>query len=86
MSKNDNSFEQQVLDFYGYKKIMNDLLDWTHEKDTDKLTINDMAKLSIMCDIAQKYSGITGLQLATYKNKMQIEMHNQLERDRNNKH
>lgn len=80
----DNSFEQQLLDFYGYKKIMINLLDGTFEKDNDKFSVSNMAKLSIMNDIAQKYSGISNGDLASAKNKMQIEMYNQLEKDRQN--
>ena len=37
MSKNDNSFEAQILAFYGYKQIMNDLLDWDLIEDTNRL-------------------------------------------------
>lgn len=82
MASADNSFEAQMIFFYGYKKIMATLLDWCEDKNDDKLTISDMAKLSIMCDIAQKYSGINKTELASAKNKMQIEMYEQLERDR----
>lgn len=83
MSGHDNSFEKQMLDFYNYKKIMNNLLDWTDDS-KEKLTILDMAKLSIMCDIAQKYSEISKIDLEREKNKLQIKMYNQLEIDRQN--
>lgn len=81
----DNSFERQMIDFYDYKKVMNSLLDWTFEENKDKLSILDMAKLSIMCDIAQKYSGISKDEMERQKNILQIELYAQLERDRNKK-
>lgn len=84
MAGNDNSFEKQMLDFYGVKKTTNILLDWLNRSFNEKLNVSEMANLSIFCDVAQKYSEISKSDLEKEKNKLKIELYNQLEIDRQN--
>lgn len=80
MSKNDNSFERQLLDFYGLDKIGIML-----NKMSDNTDLKDSALTSISLDIALKSVNISKAELESAKNKIQIELYAQLERDRNKK-
>lgn len=80
MSKNDNSFERQLLDFYGIDKISLIL-----NKMSDKTSLKDVALTQIGFDIALKLTGISKEEMERNKNILQIELYAQLERDRNNK-
>lgn len=82
MSRNDNSFEQQVLDFYGEK-----ILDEIHSKYQDDIRISDelsIVYLSIYLDLVMKKYGISKQYLNKEKNIIQIQLYNQLEKDRSN--
>ena len=82
MSRNDNSLEQQLLDFYGEK-----ILDEIHFKYQDDIRTSDelsIVYLSIYLDLIMKKYGVSKQFLEREKNKLQIELYSQLERDRNN--
>ena len=82
MAGNDNSFEQQVLDFYGEK-----ILDEIHSKYEDQETISDelsIVYLSLYLDLVMKKYRVSKQYLNKEKNKLQIELYNQLEIDRQN--
>lgn len=76
----DNSFERQVLDFYGLDKAGNIL---------DSMVTGDVteraALAQIMLDIGIKDLGISKDEMERQKNILQIELYAQLEKDRNKK-
>lgn len=76
----DNSFERQMLDFYGEK-----ILDEIHLKYEDQENISDelsIVYLSIYLDLVMKKYGVSKHYLNKEKNKLQIELYAQLEIDR----
>ena len=78
----DNSFEKQILDFYGEK-----ILDEIHSKYEDQENISDelsIVYLSIYLDLIMKKYGVSKEFLEREKNRIQIELYNQLEIDRQN--
>ena len=78
----DNSFEKQILDFYGEK-----ILDEIHSKYEDQENISDelsIVYLSIYLDLIMKKYGVSKQFLEREKNKLQIELYAQLEVDRQN--
>lgn len=75
----DNSFERQLLDFYGLDKIGIML-----NKMSDNTDLKDSALTSISLDIALKSVNISKAQLESAKNKLKLELYNQLEKDRSN--
>lgn len=82
MSRNDNSLEQQLLDFYGEK-----ILDEIHSKYQDDIRISDelsIVYLSIYLDLVMKKYRVSKQYLNKEKNRIQIELYNQLEIDRQN--
>ena len=82
MSGNDNSFEKQMLDFYGEK-----ILDEIHFKYQDDIRTSDelsIVYLSIYLDLVMKKYRVSKEFLNKEKNKLQIELYNQLEKDRQN--
>lgn len=82
MSRNDNSLEQQLLDFYGKK-----ILDEIHSKYQDDIRISDelsIVYLSIYIDLVMKKYRVSKQYLNKEKNRIQIELYNQLEKDRIN--
>lgn len=82
MAGNDNSFERQMIDFYGFE-VFKDKLNTMHSR-LDK-DISSVAIQFILFEIHLKYIGISKSELEREKNKIQIELYAQLERDRNNK-
>lgn len=80
MAGHDNSFEKQMIEFYGLDKISLML-----NKMSDNTNLKDSALTSISLDIALKSVNISKAQLESAKNKIQIELYAQLERDRNKK-
>lgn len=79
MAGKDNSFEKQMLDFYGIDKIVSIL-----EKKSDGNIIKEQALRQIGFDILMKYDNISKDEMEKEKNKLQIELYNQLEIDRQN--
>lgn len=82
MSRNDNNLEQQLLDFYGEK-----ILDEIHSKYQDDIRISDelsIVYLSIYLDLVMKKYKVSKQYLNKEKNRIQIELYNQLEKDRIN--
>ena len=82
MAGHDNSFESQLLDFYGEK-----ILDEIHSKYEDQENISDelsIVYLSIYLDLIMKKHDISKEFLEREKNKLQIELYAQLEVHRQN--
>lgn len=75
----DNSFERQVLDFYGIDKVSLIL-----KKMSDNTSLKDAALTQIGFDIALKLTGISKYEMEREKNKIQNQLYNQLEIDRQN--
>ena len=75
----DNSFERQVLDFYGIDNIGQVLEDMS-----DGCPIKEKALMQIGFDIVMKYDNISKDEMERAKNILQIELYAQLERDRQN--
>lgn len=75
----DNSFERQMFEFYGIDNIGQVL-----ENMSDGCPIKEKALMQIGFDIVMKYDGISKEEMEREKNKLQIELYNQLERDRQN--
>lgn len=79
MAGHDNSFERQMLDFYGGEKV-NEIL--------NKMVTGDVTKSAalakIMVDIGIKDLGVSKDEMERAKNILQIELYAQLEKDRNN--
>ena len=78
----DNSFESQLLDFYGEK-----IIDEIHSKYQDDIRISDelsIVYLSIYLDLVMKKYGISKQYLNKEKNIIQIQLYNQLEVHRQN--
>lgn len=80
MAIHDNSFERQLLDFYGIDKISTIL-----NKMLENNNLKDSALIQISFDIALKLTGISKDEMERQKNILQIELYTQLERDRNKK-
>lgn len=75
----DNSFERQMFEFYGIDNI-GQLL----ENMSDGCPVKEKALMQIEFDIVMRYDGISKAEMEKEKNKIQIELYNQLERDRQN--
>ena len=82
MSRHDNTFERQVLDFYGDK-----LDDHLFSFFQDELSKNEKSKIAfslLTFLIAIKKKGYLFADIQNECHKMQHELYNQLERDRQN--
>lgn len=79
MAIHDNSFERQMLDFYGIDKVSMIL-----KKMSDNTSLKDAALTQIGLDIALKLTGISKNEMERQKNILQIELYAQLEKDRQN--
>lgn len=78
MSGNDNSFEKQMIDFYGQEKLFNKLLDLQNSENV----ITCFAAEKISFDIAMKSAGLSKNDIDREINRLQVEMYEQLEKDR----
>lgn len=76
----DNSFERQMIDFYGIDSIGQVLEDMS-----DGCPIKEKALMQIGFDIIMKYDGVSKDEMERQKNILQIELYAQLEKDRNKK-
>lgn len=76
----DNSFERQMIDFYG-EKILDHLNDKYNQEASEIIAT---ACLSIYLDLFSKFNGFSKYEVEKEKNRIQIQLYNQLEIDRQN--
>lgn len=83
MAGGDNSFERQMIDFYGSVEsvgfVLDELLDWDNPA-------QNAAIAQIAFDIALKDNGLSKKQVEAEKARLQTELYAQLEKDRQEKH
>ena len=85
MSRNDNTFERQMIDHYG-KNLDNHLFEFYSEKLNSDDEKSKIAFSLLTFLIAIKKKGYLFADIQADCHKMQRELYNQLEKDRNNKH
>lgn len=81
MAGGDNSFERQMIDFYGIDNIGQVLGNMS-----DGCPVKERALMQIGFDIVIKHDGISKKQVEAEKAQLQIDLYAQLEKDRQEKH
>ena len=79
MAGNDNSFERQMLDFYGSAENVGVVLDRLIDPDNFE---QNAGIAQIALDICFKENGISKKTVADNKARLQVELYAQLEKDR----
>lgn len=82
MAGSDNSFERQMIDFYGSAESVGIVLDKLIDPNKPE---KNAAIAQIAFDIALKDNGISKKMAEAEKAKLQIELYDQLEKDRQEK-
>lgn len=83
MAGTDNSFERQMIDFYGFKECRDSLYAMFSRLDKD---ISSIAAQLILFEMLIKHNGISRQDVEREKDRIQRELYSQLEKDRQGRH